>query len=187
MAIFGKPKKTLQERLRELLDEVDKLPEEEGSALWEEIEKRTAGGSADKSGTEEEKSGETSEEIGKAEEDIAEKGADSQSEKDRIDESVAAQEEAKGEEDSQSAKDRVDEAAGEDLREDRLSALESRLNELFEKLSSQFGWNDEDRETAEKAKAVYGLGEGVVGEDTDRGDKAMSKEEIAKTIRKIMN
>ena len=51
-------------------------------------------------------------EIAKAKEDIAKKGADSQTEKDRVDESVAAQERAKGEEDSQNAKDRVDESEG---------------------------------------------------------------------------
>lgn len=51
-------------------------------------------------------------EIAKAKEDIAEKGADSQTEKDRVDESVAAQERAKGEENSQSAKDRVNESEG---------------------------------------------------------------------------
>lgn len=56
----------------------------------------------------------TTEQIEKAEEHIAEKGADSQSEKDRIDESVAAQERAEGDKDKQSAKDRVDEAIGED-------------------------------------------------------------------------
>ena len=51
-------------------------------------------------------------EVKKAEEDIAEKGEDSQTEKDRIDESVAAQEKETGNEDSQTAKDRVDESEG---------------------------------------------------------------------------
>lgn len=52
------------------------------------------------------------EQIAKAKEDIAEKGKDSQTEKDRIDESVGEQERKDGNEDSQTAKDRVDESEG---------------------------------------------------------------------------
>lgn len=52
------------------------------------------------------------EQIAKAKEDISEKGKDSQTEKDRIDESVGEQERKDGNEDSQSAKDRVDESEG---------------------------------------------------------------------------
>ena len=59
----------------------------------------------------------TGEQVEKAEEDIAEKGPDSQTEKDRIDESVAAQEKADGDEDSQDAEDRVDESVGEEAAE----------------------------------------------------------------------
>lgn len=51
-------------------------------------------------------------EIDKAKEDIAEKGKDSQTEKDREDESVGEQERRSGNEDSQSAKDRIDESEG---------------------------------------------------------------------------
>ena len=52
------------------------------------------------------------EQIAKAKEDISEKGPDSQTEKDRIDESVGEQERKDGNENSQSAKDRVDESDG---------------------------------------------------------------------------
>lgn len=52
------------------------------------------------------------EQIAKAKEDISEKGKDSQTEKDRIDESVGEQERKDGNENSQSAKDRVDESDG---------------------------------------------------------------------------
>lgn len=52
------------------------------------------------------------EQIAKAKEDISEKGKDSQTEKDRIDESVGEQERKDGNENSQSAKDRVDESEG---------------------------------------------------------------------------
>lgn len=68
----------------------------------------------------------TTEQIEKAEERIEEKGADKQSEKDRIDESVAMQEKNEGDKDSQSAKDRVDEAEGED----RYLAHEEAIKEL---------------------------------------------------------
>ena len=61
---------------------------------------------------EEQKEMTTEEQIKKAEQDIREKGADEQTEKDRIDESVVAQERKEGDEDSQDAKDRVDESEG---------------------------------------------------------------------------
>lgn len=82
----------------------------------------------------------TSEQIEKAEENIAEKGADSQTVKDRIDESVGKQEEDEGDKDSQSAKDRVDEAMGEDKylarkdAEEKFSKLFERLDKLEERL-----------------------------------------------------
>lgn len=56
----------------------------------------------------------TGEQVEKAEEDISEKGEDSQTTEDRVDESVAMQEKEDGNEDSQDAKDRVDEAVGEE-------------------------------------------------------------------------
>ncbi len=93
----------------------------------------------------------TEEEIEEAEENIAEKGEDSQTEEDRVDESVAAQEKAEGEEDTQTAKDRVDEAEGEEERAEddehheeskeadeathaRLAAIEETLANLTERL-----------------------------------------------------
>ena len=82
----------------------------------------------------------TSEQIEKAEENIAEKGTDSQTVKDRIDESVGKQEEDEGDKDSQSAKDRVDEAMGEDKylarkdAEEKFSKLFERLDKLEERL-----------------------------------------------------
>ena len=82
----------------------------------------------------------SSEQIEKAEENIAKKGADSQTVKDRIDESVGKQEEDEGDKDSQSAKDRVDEAMGEDKylarkdAEEKFSKLFERLDQLEERL-----------------------------------------------------
>ncbi|HCH92374.1 MAG TPA: hypothetical protein DE061_01585 [Clostridiales bacterium] len=78
----------------------------------------------------------TTEEVAKAKEDIKEDGKDSQSEKDRVDESVAAQEANKGDEDSQDAKDRVDEAEGEDKYVTRKDHEELRAE--FEALKQQF-------------------------------------------------
>ena len=115
----------------------------------------------------------TEEQIEKAETDIAEKGEDSQTEKDRIDESVGEQEKEDGNEDSQTAKDRVDESEGmekaeetKDLNadenrdkiikalEDRVSALEngikalselkSKMEEYAEKQADTFGYKGKD-------------------------------------------
>ena len=127
MALFGK-KKPLNERAKELLEEIEALPEEEQNRLWEELE-NSKDDNKDES--------ETEKQIDKAEKDIAEKGADSQTEKDRIDESVGEQEKEDGNEDSQDAKDRVDESLGEKKyveRKDyedllkRVSALEEKAN-----------------------------------------------------------
>lgn len=63
---------------------------------------------------------ETKEQVAEAEEDVAEKGADEQTEKDRVDESVGEQEKLDGNEDSQTAEDRVDESEGEPAEEEEL-------------------------------------------------------------------
>lgn len=63
---------------------------------------------------------ETKEQVAEAEEDVAEKGADEQTEKDRVDESVGEQEKLEGNEDSQTAEDRVDESEGETAEEEEL-------------------------------------------------------------------
>lgn len=113
MAFFDKFKKSKpQEEAKEMakLDEVlralDELSEDEKQKVAAKL-----ANPVDKNGDGKES---TTEQIESAAEHIAEKGADEQSVKDRIDESVAAQERAEGDEDEQSAKDRVDEAIGED-------------------------------------------------------------------------
>ena len=112
MAFFDKFKKSKpQEEAKEMakLDEVlralDELSEDEKQKVAAKL-----ANPVDKNGDGKES---TTEQIESAAEHIAEKGADEQSVKDRIDESVAAQERAEGDEDEQSAKDRVDEAIGE--------------------------------------------------------------------------
>lgn len=151
MGIFKKlvkpnEKKSLKERMSELLDEIQALPDEEQKAFWKDFEddQDDSKGETD-----------TAEQIDKAEEDIAEKGADSQTEKDRIYESVGEQEAEDGDADSQDAKDRVDESVGEQEEVDkseserveaedaeevnaamgaRISALEEQLAGLAERL-----------------------------------------------------
>lgn len=70
----------------------------------------------------------TTEQILKAFEDLSEedKKTFKQSIQDRVDESVAAQEKAEGDENSQDAKDRVDEAIGEDKAEEKKEDTEDK-------------------------------------------------------------
>lgn len=89
MAIFGKKRLTVEE----LIEALNGLSDEDKK----EVIAKT-----------------TSEDVAKAEEDIADKGEDSQSEQDRVDESVGEQEELDDDKDTQIAEDRVDEAEGED-------------------------------------------------------------------------
>lgn len=83
----------------------------------------------------------TEEQIDKAAADIADNKKESeQTVKDRIDESVAAQERADGNQDSQTAKDRVDESLGEQqatdsAHEKRMAGLEERIRMLEERAS----------------------------------------------------
>lgn len=162
MAIFGN-KKSVIKRLDELLAEIDRLPEDEQEKVWAHFD--NAKEEKEDDSAEDKGKPDTEEEIAKAKEDIAEKGKDSQTEKDRIDESVAAQEEADGEEDSQNAKDRVDEAEGEEKAEkhkeweERFAAIEARLSAL------EGNEEGEDKEALEKAKAVYGVDGGTFAPD----------------------
>lgn len=75
----------------------------------------------------------TDEQVAEAETDIAAKGEDTQTTEDRVDESVAAQED-EGDEDTQTAEDRIDESVGEEQTDDETS-LEDRVAALEEKAS----------------------------------------------------
>lgn len=144
MAIFGK-KKSLEERMSELLSELDNLPEEEQKKFWDKFENEGKGEET------------TGEQIEKAKEDAESKGENpTQAE---IDMSVGEQEKLDGNEDSQSAKDRIDEYEGEEkyldkerkdgekhdeaAEEDRLAKLESRLSELEKKIGEMVAKKDE--------------------------------------------
>lgn len=188
MALFGKKEETLDETLEKLRGHMKGMSDEERKKVMDKL-------SGDGKVT-------TGEQIEKAKEDIAEKGKDSQTEKDRIDESVGEQEKQDGNEDSQSAKDRVDEYEGEEkyldkerkdgekhdeaAEEDKLAKLEAKVDMLVTKLAGQFGWNDEDAETAEKVKKVYGLGEGVVADKGGDAKKGITAKDINAVLGKIM-
>ncbi len=114
MAFFDKFKKSKQEEAKPMakIDEVLRALEELSEDEKQKVAAKLAN-PADKNGDGKES---TTQQIESAAEHIAKKGADEQSVKNRIDESVAAQERAKGDKDTQSAKDRVNEAIGEDKR-----------------------------------------------------------------------
>ena len=133
MAIFGNKKKSVIERLDELLNEIDSLPEDEQEKVWAHFD--DAKEEMEDDSAEDKGKPDTEEEIAKAKEDIAEKGEDSQTEKDRIDESVAAQEKANGDEDSQDAKDRIDESVGEQEKEDGNEDSQSAKDRVFERIN----------------------------------------------------
>ena len=140
MALFNrKPKAHTAEDILKLIKE---LPEEEFDKLSDAL-------LADE---DEDGKPDTIEEVEKAKEGIEAKGEDTQTEEDRIDESVAEQEKDEGEEDSQDAKDRVDEAEGEekaleekdesteeeiveDNKDDVIDALTARITELEERVA----------------------------------------------------
>lgn len=143
-------------------------------------------------------------EIKKAKEDIAEKGADSQTDKDRIDESVGEQERRSGDENSQDAKDRVDESEGtkkadeeraEEKEERRKESFEERMLSFMENIEKRFdnfekrfmAAADADTEAAKRMEETYGIGNGVFqGSDKSAPERKLSKEEIASKIAKIM-
>lgn len=129
-------------------------------------------------------------EIAKAKEDIAEKGADSQTEKDRIDESVAAQERAKGEENSQSAKDRVDESEGAKKADEKRAeeknegaGLDAKIDALIgrmDKLIATFEARAEAKDDKmARAAEKYGLAPSGAGETPK---KSYTDEDVKKLL-----
>ena len=141
MGLFNKKPKTAEDILKLIQD----LPEDEFDKL------------SDMLLTDENDNGkpDTMEQIDKAEEDIEAKGEDTQTEEDRIDESVAEQEKAEGEEDSQDAKDRVDEAEGEEehLEEEKEEEAEPVAEETEETVEE----TEEEPIEDEKDKVIEAL------------------------------
>lgn len=126
--VFGK-KKTLSERMKDILAEVELLPEEDQEKFWKEFEDK----GDDKSKVT------TGEQIEEAKEDIAEKGPDSQTEKDRIDEHNGEEKylEEKREEKTETAEEMTEEKGKtEETAEDKVNdALVARIAALEEKVA----------------------------------------------------
>ncbi len=111
--------------------------------------------------------------IEKAKRDIEKKGADSQTEKDRIDESVAEQLKEQHDEDSQTAKDRVDESEGLKKADERhdgsnyenhFSNLSTKLDKVIELLSER---HERHEDALEDKREKYGLREEPYYRDRD--------------------
>lgn len=149
----------------------------------------------------------TGEQVEKAEEDIAEKGEDSQTAEDRVDESMAMQEKADGDEDSQDANDRVDESEGEeaaaepepeavteepspeevqesepvtDNRDEVLKLLGERLEGLEQRLKELDGLKAQMEEYISKQAESFGYRGHVAGCKKDIQD--MSADELKQNI-----
>lgn len=124
-------------------------------------------------------------EIKKAEDDILEKGKDTQTEKDRIDESVAEQEKDGGTEDTQTAKDRVDESLGakrHDEMFDKISELiKSEIANAFETYFKRAEDNKAEQKLDE-AREKYGVSDKPILGDTD---EKFTDEEIDKLLKQI--
>lgn len=151
VALFKKNPQTAEE----IMALIKKLPDEELDKLGDLLY-------AD---DDEDGKPDTMEQIEEAEENIEEKGEDSQSEEDRIDESVGEQEKLDNDEDSQDAKDRVDESEGEEKaiekeeadKRDDVSALRSRIDSLEETVKSLMARLEADAENADDDKQEFGI------------------------------
>ncbi len=138
MGIFKKASESDKKLTKEdVIKAIEAMSDDEQSDLYDELLARAKSAGDDE--TADKGESETEKQIEKAEEDIAEKGADSQTEKDRIDESVGEQEKQDGNEDSQDAKDRVDESLGEKKYVERkdYEALLARVSALEEKANGK--------------------------------------------------
>lgn len=142
-------------------------------------------------------------EIEKAEEDIEESGANEQTERDRIDESVGEQERDDDEEDSQTAKDRVDESIGteeadeeraeeehEEKEENHLEGIRAKLDNLLEMVTALVTSLTKEKGTdevaLEEAKKRYGVNSGVAEQgDTDNNSGEVSPKEAQEILKRI--
>lgn len=110
-------------------------------------------------------------EIKKAEDDILEKGKDTQTEKDRIDESVAEQEKDSGTEDTQTAKDRIDESLGAKRHDDEMFGKISKLikSEIANAFETYFKRVEDNKaeQKLDEAREKYGVSDKPILGDTD--------------------
>lgn len=145
--------------------------------------------------------------IAEAKKDISKKGPDSQTEKDRVDESVGEQEKLDGNKDSQTAKDRVDESEGtkkadeeraeekKDAAKEDVQAWASAMTASLEKVvglleqMAQAAKPDvtADDVASERMKNAFGQRGGVFdGNGTAAEEKKMSPADVQKIISKLM-
>lgn len=141
MAIFGKKKELTKEELIEALN-----------ALSDDDKKDVIAKT-------------TGEQVDEAKKDIEDKGDDSQSEKDRIDESVGEQENLDDDEDSQDAKDRVDESEGEE------NALEDKDKEKKEDAETSDEDKPQDNDDAQDKQKLYEMVEALAAKLTATDEK----------------
>lgn len=141
MAIFGKKKELTKEELIEALN-----------ALSDDDKKDVIAKT-------------TGEQVDEAKKDIEDKGDDSQSEKDRIDESVGEQENLDDDEDSQDAKDRVDESEGEE------NALEDKDEEKKEDAETSDEDKPQDNDDAQDKQKLYEMVEALAAKLTATDEK----------------
>jgi len=141
MAIFGRKKELTKEELIEALN-----------ALSDDDKKDVIAKT-------------TGEQVDEAKKDIKDKGDDSQSEKDRIDESVGEQEKLTGDEDSQDAKDRVDESEGEE------KALEDKDEEKKEDAETSDEDKPQDNDDAQDKQKLYEMVEALAAKLTATDEK----------------
>lgn len=127
----------------------------------------------------------TLEEVRKAYEDLSEddKAKFHQSLKDRVDESVAAQEREHGEEDSQTAKDRIDEAEGtEKADEERKEGAEEESSEAKEHAEKAEDKAEEVERKPEGEPEEPGEAEGEPEPERKPMDIQVLEEAISKAI-----
>ena len=141
-------------------------------------------------------------EIEKAEEDIEESGANEQTERDHIDESVGEQEREDDKEDSQTAKDRVDESIGteeadeeraeeehEEKEENHLEGIGAKLDNLIEMVTalvtSLTKEKGGDEAALEEAKKRYGVGSGVVEQGDPEKSNGITHKEAFDVMKKL--
>lgn len=141
MAIFGRKKELTKEELIEALN-----------ALSDDDKKDVIAKT-------------TGEQVDEAKKDIEDKGDDSQSEKDRIDESVGEQENLDDDEDSQDAKDRVDESEGEE------KALEDKDEEKKEDAEKSDEDKPQDNDDAQDKQKLYEMVEALAAKLTATDEK----------------
>lgn len=141
MAIFGRKKELTKEELIEALN-----------ALSDDDKKDVIAKT-------------TGEQVDEAKKDIEDKGDDSQSEKDRIDESVGEQENLDDDEDSQDAKDRVDESKGEE------KALEDKDEDKKEDAEKSDEDKPQDNDDAQDKQKLYEMVEALAAKLTATDEK----------------